>query len=138
MLNVKTALECRLDVSRLQAARDLIDPSWHLPLSLEIISYHVGFSRHHFLRAFRRTFGLTPHQYLTRRRIERAQYLLAYSDMSVTEICYEVGFQSLGSFCTLFRRYTGCSPLSHRLHMAEKSKQLHRVVPSCYIAMLGL
>src|SRR5437764_15482376 len=122
MLNVKTAAECRLDVSRLQAARDLIDTSWHLPLSLEIISYHVGFSRHHFLRAFRRTFGITPHQYLTRRRLEKAQYLLAYSDMSVTDICMEVGFQSMGSFCALFRRYTGCSPSSHRGRLPEKKQ----------------
>ncbi len=125
-------------LNHLQDARDLIDTSWHLPLSLEQISQHAGFSRHHFLRAFRRTFGITPHQYLTRRRIEKAQYLLAYSDMSVTDICYEVGFQSLGSFSALFRRYTGCSPLTHRARMVAKKRQLHRAVPACYIVMLGL
>jgi len=125
-------------LNRLQAARNLIDTSWHLPLNLEQISQYAGFSRHHFLRAFRRTFGITPHQYLTWRRIEKAQYLLAYSDMSVTDICCEVGFQSLGSFSALFRRYTGCSPLTHRTRMTAKKRQLHRAVPSCYIVMLGL
>src|ERR1044071_1152999 len=87
-----------LDIDLLKYARDLIDTSWYLPLSLEQLSQSVGFSRPHFIRAFRRVFGITPHRYLTRRRIEKAQYLLAHTEMSVTDICYEVGFRSLGSF----------------------------------------
>jgi AraC-like DNA-binding protein len=133
-LNTKTAL----DIDLLKHARDLIDSSWYLPLSLDHLSKSAGFSRHHFVRAFRRVFGITPHRYLVRRRIEKAQYLLAYSEMSVTDICYEVGFQSLGSFSTQFRRYTGYSPINHRLRMKEKRDQLCRTIPACYITMLGI
>ncbi len=134
MVNTNT----NLDLDLLAHARDLIDTSWHLPLSLDQISKFIGFSRHHFIRAFRRAYGITPHRYLTRRRIEKAQYLLAFTDMSVTDICYEVGFRSLGSFSTQFRRYTGYSPIHHRLKMQEKKDQISRTVPACYIAMLGL
>jgi AraC-like DNA-binding protein len=134
LLNTNT----RLDIDLLKYAHDLIDTSWYLPLSLEQLSTSAGFSRHHFIRAFRRVFGITPHQYLIRRRIEKAQYLLAHTEMSVTDICYEVGFRSLGSFSSQFRRYTGHSPIHHRLQMQQKVDQLYRTVPACYIAMLGL
>lgn len=133
-MNTKNAVN--LDV--LSNARDLIDSSWQLPLSLEHISKFVGFSRSHFIRAFRRTYGISPHRYLTRRRIEKAQYLLAHTEMTVTDICFEIGFKSLGSFSAQFRRYTGCSPIHHRMTMQKKQAQLRRTVPACYITMLGI
>ena len=81
----------------------------HLADSLEIahIAARAHFSRYHFIRLFRRMFHETPHQYLTRKRIEKAKELLATGDLSVTEICFAVGFQSLGSFSALFRRAVG-------------------------------
>lgn len=67
-------------------------------------------SRFHFLRTFREAFGETPHQFLTRQRLERARVLLERNDMSVTEVCFASGFSSLGSFSSLFRRTYGVSP----------------------------
>ncbi len=72
------------------------------------------FAPHHFLRLFKQTFGETPHRYLTRRRLERAQHLLAKTDLSVNDICTESGFQSVGSFSWLFRRHLGMSPNTFR------------------------
>jgi hypothetical protein len=68
----------------------------------------------HLLRAFRQTFGETPHNFLTRLRLERAQQLLTVTSRPVTEICFDVGFTSLGSFSSLFRRKVGLSPAEFR------------------------
>jgi AraC-like DNA-binding protein len=85
------------------------------PLTLSQIAEVAWLSTHHFLRLFKRTFHETPHQYLIRKRIERAKYLLAHTDLSVTDVCLEVGFESLGSFSWLFRRRVGASPETFRL-----------------------
>lgn len=71
-------------------------------------------SPYHFHRAFRRAFGCTPHEYLTRHRIDRARRLLRETDRSVTDVCLDVGFESLGSFSSLFRRHMGVSPRAFR------------------------
>ena len=70
--------------------------------------------RYVLLRLFKQAFGRTPHQFLTHRRIERAKHLLARTERPVTEICLDVGFESLGSFSHLFRRETGASPTAYR------------------------
>lgn len=72
-------------------------------------------SPYHFLRTFREAFGKTPHQYLTLHRLERARLLLESGNNNVTEVCLESGFQSLGSFSSLFRRHFGFSPQQARL-----------------------
>ncbi|HEY6332118.1 MAG TPA: AraC family transcriptional regulator, partial [Blastocatellia bacterium] len=87
---------------RLCRARAFIDAHYDEPLDLDLIAREACLSRFHFLRLFRTVFKQTPHQYLTERRIRRAKELLAASNMSVTEVCFEVGFESLGSFSTLF------------------------------------
>jgi transcriptional regulator GlxA family with amidase domain len=69
---------------------------------------------HHFLRTFKLAFHQTPHQYLTHLRLERAQSLLRHTDTPVTDICMDVGFESLGSFSWLFRRECGQSPSAFR------------------------
>lgn len=71
-------------------------------------------SRHHFARSFRACFGETPGAYMSRRRVERAQDLLRSANLTVTEICLMVGFQSLGSFSSRFRDLVGCSPTAYR------------------------
>ena len=76
-------------------ARERIDSHYTQPLDLDELARTANFSRYHFLRAFRRAFHVTPHEYLTRKRIERAKELLAQSAFTVTEICFEVGFESL-------------------------------------------
>ena len=84
-------------LERLNRAREFIDLCYDLPLNLDEISSHACFSRYHFLRLFRQAFNKTPHQYLVERRIERAKELLSDNDLRVTDVCFEVGFQSLGS-----------------------------------------
>ena len=69
---------------------------------------------HHFLRMFHQAFHVTPHQYLTEKRVSSARKLLTNTDLSVTDICTEIGFVSLGSFSSLFSRTVGASPLEYR------------------------
>jgi AraC family transcriptional regulator len=99
---------------RLYRARDYIHASLHCPLTINDMAAVACLSHYHFLRAFKQVFNQTPHHYLTQKRLERAQFLLARTDHPVTDICFEVGFESLGSFSTLFRRHTGLSPRDYR------------------------
>src|SRR5262245_55019007 len=99
---------------KLCQARDLIRDRLEEELTLADLSLEADLSAWHFLRAFREAFGETPHAFLTRLRLERAKQLLTLSGRSVTEICFDVGFSSLGSFSTLFRRQVGLSPAEFR------------------------
>ena len=124
-------------LERLDRARKFIDLCYDLPLDLEQISRHACFSRFHFLRLFRQAFNKTPHQYLIERRIERAKELLSANDLRVTDVCFEVGFQSLGSFSSLFHKSVGHPPITFR----EKRRQTQaakRQVPGCFLAMYKL
>ena len=91
----------------LRRARDLIDREYAEPLDLDAMAREAGYSRYHFARAFTAAYGETPRAYLTRRRIERAKTLLRAANLSITEICFLVGFASLGSFSTRFRQLVG-------------------------------
>ena len=122
----------------LQRARDLIDTQYAQPLDLDELARIANFSRYHFLRAFRRAFHATPHEYLTRKRIERAKELLAQSELTVTEICFEVGFVSLGSFSTLFHKLVGWSPSIYRARAWEMRKNPLKFIPNCYVIMHGI
>jgi AraC-like DNA-binding protein len=124
-------------LERLNRARKFIDLCYDLPLDLNEISSHACFSRFHFLRLFRRAFNKTPHQYLIERRIERAKELLTGNDLRVTDVCFEVGFQSLGSFSSLFHKSVGHPPITFR----EKSRETQaakRQVPGCFLVMYNL
>ncbi len=122
----------------LRRARTLMDNCYHLPLDLTQISSQANFSRYHFIRLFRKTYGQTPHQYLTYRRIEKAKTLLTTSQLSVTEICFAVGFQSLGSFSSLFYKYVGHPPKSYRSRIIERSPESQKSIPACFSIMFGL
>jgi AraC-like DNA-binding protein len=119
---------------RLCRARSFIDECYDLPLDLNEISRHACLSRYHFLRLFREAFATTPHQYLIKRRIEKAKELLRTRRLSVTDICFEVGFQSLGSFSSLFRRCVGHAPINYRERQMESMSK----VPPCFLSMNGL
>lgn len=119
---------------RLWRARRYIDECYDLPLDLTAISRQACLSRYHFLRLFRDTFETTPHQYLIQRRIEKAKELLRSRGLSVTDVCFEVGFQSLGSFSSLFRKCVGHAPINYRKREREALKK----VPGCFILMFGL
>ena len=122
----------------LQHARELIDTEYRQPLDLDELARAANFSRYHFLRAFRRAFHATPHEYLTRKRIERAKELLAESELTVTEICFEVGFESLGSFSALFHNIVGWSPSIYRARAWQMRKNPLKFIPNCYVIMHGI
>ena len=117
-------------LERLDRARSFIDHCYDHPLSLDQISEKACFSRYHFLRLFREAFNKTPHQYLIERRIEKAKELLGGDELRVTDVCFEVGFQSLGSFSTLFHRNVGQAPMTYRAQAHAK-----RQVPGCFLVM---
>lgn len=102
---------------RLSLARDYIEASLDKPITLTDYSGVACLSPHHFLRLFRQVYGETPHQFLTRIRLRCAMDLLQKTDIPVTEICFLVGFESLGSFSTLFKRHYGKSPMAFRLSL---------------------
>ena len=94
--------------------RDLIDRAYAGPLDIPALARSAHVSEAHFARSFKAAFGETPHRYLLRRRMERAKALLRAGELSVTDVCLEVGFTSLGSFSTQFRRFVGESPTAYR------------------------
>lgn len=113
-------------------ARDLMDRAYAEPLDVPALARSAGVSRAHFNRCFKRAFGETPHQYLLSRRMERAKALLRAGDLSVTEVCHAVGFTSLGSFSTQFRRFVGESPSAYRRHPAPPELEQ---LPACLVRM---
>ena len=135
------SLKLKSDVDtyrRLSRARELMDDCYHLPLDLDQISREACLSRYHFLRLFRQVFDKTPHQYLTERRIKKAKELLSYSQLSVTDVCFEVGFESLGSFSSLFHRRVGQPPISYRARVFLCRQFPQRIIPGCFLVMYGL
>jgi AraC-like DNA-binding protein len=104
----------------------------HLNDSLTIarLARMANLSSYHFIRSFRARTGQTPHQYVRSRRIERAKELLVTTPMPLTEICDAVGFQSLGSFSSAFRRFTGEAPRAYR---AARRKRPY--IPECFVRM---
>src|SRR6188508_3691748 len=99
---------------RMLRARDAMDRDYARPLDIAALARIAHVSEAHFIRTFRATFGETPHRYLQRRRVERAMFLLVQTDRSVTEICLDVGFTSLGTFSRTFRAIVGESPTAYR------------------------
>jgi AraC-like DNA-binding protein len=99
---------------RLLRARDTMDRSFAEPLDVRTVAAVAHVSAAHFSRSFREVFGETPHRYLQRRRVERSMFLLRETDRSVTDICFDVGFTSLGTFSRTFREIVGESPSDYR------------------------
>ena len=111
---------------RLLRARDAMDRTYAQPLDVPALARIAFVSEAHFIRSFRATFGETPHRYLQRRRVERSMFLLRETDRSVTDICLDVGFSSLGTFSRTFRDIVGQSPTDYRLR-ADVS-----AAPTCF------
>jgi transcriptional regulator GlxA family with amidase domain len=112
-------------------ARDLVDSRYAEPLDLEALARAAHVSPRHFSRSFRETFGETPHRYLITRRIERARHLLRTTDMQVAKVCLAVGFNSVGSFTTTFRRHVGLSPTEYRRESGGPSEADR--IPLCFV-----
>ena len=125
---------------RIIAAKMFIDENYHEPLNLDTISQQAYLSRFHFHRIFRQVYRHTPHQYLTRKRIDKALALLA-ENKPVTEVCNEVGFESIGSFSTLFKKEIGFAPTYYRnmawLKKQEQKSQPRKAIPGCFIQQFG-
>ena len=99
---------------RLLRARDAMDRAYADPLDVKAVAAMAFISPAHFSRSFRAVFGETPHRYLQRRRVERSMFLLRETERSVTDICFDVGFSSLGTFSRTFRDIVGETPSGYR------------------------
>jgi AraC-like DNA-binding protein len=115
---------------RMLRARDAMDRAFARPLDVPALARVAHASPAHFSRQFRATFGETPHRYLQRRRVERAMELLRETERSVTEICFDVGFNSLGTFSHTFRGIVGEPPSAYRTRFAGAGAALR--VPACW------
>lgn len=107
-------------------ARDAMDRAYAQPLDVSALARIALVSPAHFTRTFRATFGETPHRYLQRRRVERAMFLLRETDRSVTDICFDVGFGSPGTFSRTFHDIVGRSPRTYRKEATPVN------VPTCF------
>ena len=119
----------------LRRARDLMDSSYADDLDVETVAKAAGVSKYHFIRSFSGEYGQTPAQYLTHRRIERAQDLLRATNLTVTEVCMLVGYASLGSFSAKFRALVGEAPSDYQKRYGGAGVP-H--IPGCYVFMRGL
>src|SRR5215216_4873513 len=102
------------DLARLRRVRDRIDREYAQPLDVEALARGAHMSAGHFSRQFRLAYGESPYSYLMTRRIERAMALLRRGELSVTEVCFEVGCSSLGTFSTRFTELVGMPPSAYR------------------------
>jgi transcriptional regulator GlxA family with amidase domain len=114
---------------RMLRARDAMDRTYAQPLDVPELARIAIVSEAHFIRTFKDTFGETPHRYLQRRRVERSMFLLRETDRSITDICLDVGFGSLGTFSRTFREIVGESPRDYR---CRANRQPKRQVPTCF------
>jgi len=129
-------------LSRLCHARDLLRDWEEEPLSISAVARASGLTRFHFIRVFKALFGETPHQYRLQAQIEKAKHLLILTDLSITDVCMAVGFSSLGSFSTLFRRRVGLSPSEfqrrHRPASVGQRQLPASLIPGCLSLMAGI
>jgi len=109
------------DLALLRRVRDRIDREYAQPLDVEALARGVHMSAGHLSREFRLAYGESPYGYLMTRRIERAMALLRRGDVSVTEVCFEVGYSSLGTFSSRFRELVGSSPSAYRRDAATST-----------------
>jgi len=126
---------------RLCRARDLLAAEYQSQVLLDRAAREACLSPFHFHRLFRATFGETPHDFLTRRRMEKARHLLASGEMTVTEVCMEVGYSSLGSFSTKFQSLAGLAPTEYqrtvrRVFGYQRPWKI-MLVPACYFSAYG-
>lgn len=106
----------RRDLIAVRRVRDRIDREYALPLDVEALAHGVHMSSGHLSRLFKAAYGEPPYAYLMTRRIERAMALLRRGDVGVTEACFAVGFQSVGTFSSRFSELVGVSPSAYRRH----------------------
>lgn len=125
---------------RLVQAKLFIDAEYASPMDLDNIADEALLSKYHFIRLFKKTYGHTPHQYLTAVRLDRARDLLR-AGRPVTEVCYAVGFDSLSSFTGLFKRLTGKTPSAYQREYRTVRTEMREAplafVPHCFASAHG-
>src|SRR5258708_4617401 len=126
---------------RIATAKIYIDDNYRESIGLEEISQQAFLSRFHFHRLFTKIYRQTPHQYLTQKRLDKARELLS-ENKPVTEVCNEVGFESIGSFSVLFKKEIGFAPTYYRnmawLKKQKQKEQPKTVIPHCFIESYNL
>lgn len=138
LASVQLASGQRTDDQRLERTRARIDAQCCEPLSVKDLARGAHMSREHFIRSFKRAYGLTPHQYLTRQRVLEARRLLETTQIPITEVCLEVGFSSLGSFGAMFKRHVGHSPTRYRRRLVQSLGLVELpFVPTCFALRFG-
>src|SRR6478609_7592104 len=120
------------DLARLRRVRDRMDREYAQPLDVEALARGEHMSAGHLSREFKAAYGESPYSYLMTRRIERAMALLRRGDLSVTDVCFEVGCQSLGTFSTRFKELVGVSPSAYR----ESAYEMNGV-PPCVVKVVS-
>jgi AraC-like DNA-binding protein len=118
----------------LRRARDHADREYAHSLTLDDLAQVANLSKYHFLRLFKATYGLTPMEHVSLRRIERAQDLLRATNLTVTEVCFAVGYSSFGSFSRRFRELVGENPRDFQRRYADGAPH----IPGCFVFMWGL
>jgi AraC-like DNA-binding protein len=125
---------------RVLQAKLFMDTHFHEPINLNNIADEACFSKFHFIRIFKKIYRLTPHQYLVQVRMEKAKQLLQ-SSIPVTSACYACGFESIGSFTSLFKKMTGYTPAEYRKQqldlIADKKSAPLKYIPACFAAKHG-
>jgi AraC-like DNA-binding protein len=125
---------------RIVQAKLFIDAHFADNIELNNITDEAYFSKFHFIRAFKNTYGKTPHQYLIYVRIEQARELLK-TGIPVSEVCYSVGFESLSSFSGLFKRMSGLSPSAYVAQQQNLQQQIKKTplsfIPACFAGKSG-
>jgi AraC-like DNA-binding protein len=121
------------DLRLLRQVKDRIDREYAEPLDVEALARGVHLSAGHLSREFRKAYGESPYSYLMTRRIERAMRLLRLGEMSVTDVCFAVGCQSLGTFSTRFSELVGMSPSAYKQQASEDLAG----VPSCVVKQVS-
>ena len=125
---------------RIVQSKLFIDTHFAEDINLNNIAGEALFSKFHFIRLFKKTYGKTPHQYLTYVRVEKAKQFLQ-THGPVSDVCYSVGFDSISSFTNLFKRLVGTTPSAFQDHQlalkADIAKSPLKYVPNCFVEKNG-
>lgn len=120
-------------------AKQYLDKSFNEEINIDILAKQANISKFHFIRLFKLIYKITPHQYLTVKRIKMAKRELEKPNQSVSDVCHKVGFNSVSSFCNLFKKTTNQTPLEYRSSIMElKESQMNTPlnnIPGCYALM---
>lgn len=127
MRGVGAAADPANDLVALRRVRDRMDREYAEPLDVEALARGANMSAGHLSRRFKQAYGESPYSYLMTRRIERAMVLLRRGELSVTDVCFTVGFSSLGTFSTRFSELVGMAPTTYREQAARSTEGL----PAC-------